>query len=277
MRTPRATTKRRKSPETNIEEKTPAPPTPPPSPPGPPPPLVCGNFSPRLGTHPLRCILTGSNPSATSAAAGHVYAHPSNRMWPILRHVGLAPADQVSGAPDDWKLPAVSGVGFLDVCQGHAETRVARLTPAHWARHVPVYLARLGAHAAGAAAAAGCVCGGACGAGVPGVVAFAGKAQWVALFQAAGRGASARPARCEFGPQPPDVRPPGWPFGHDAAGGGTPDAAVWVLPSTSGAAALSNEAREAPYRALAGTVLTTAWPRGPPACVRGGGGGGGGR
>lgn len=221
--------------------------------------MACGGFPPRLGGSPplpLRLIITGSNPSAASAAAGHSYAHPSNWMWPILRTVGLAPSGLIAGHSDDWKLPAVAGVGFLDVGQGHSQTRVARLTAAQWEGFVPAYFGRLAAHASAAGGAAGCVCG-SCGA--PSTIAFAGKAQWAALFKAGG----SAPPRTEYGRQDPGVRPPGWPWAVGrAAGAGTPD--VWVLTSTSGAAALSNATREAPWRALAGAM--GAWPRGPPAC-----------
>lgn len=46
-----------------------------------------------------------------------------------------------------------------------------------------------------------------------------------------------------FGLQPAALRPPGWPFPADRT-------AMFVVPSSSGAAAMTNEAREAPYRAL---------------------------
>ena len=91
-------------------------------------------------------------------------------------------------------------------------------------------------------------------------MAFTGKRQWVELLKAGGGGewggAAVSPA---FGPQPPSLRPEGWPL--------PPATAVWVLPSTSGAAALSNAEREGPYAALAAAVLRVPWPRGPPACL----------
>lgn len=54
-----------------------------------------------------------------------------------------------------------------------------------------------------------------------------------------------------LGPQ--SVRPPGWPL---------PDTTeVWVLTSTSGASALTNAAREAPYIALSQRLSDISWPR----------------
>ena len=110
-------------------------------------------------------------------------------------------------------MPAVAGVGFLDVGHGDVETCMARLSPADWARFVPAYFSRLAAHAAAASAAAWCACG-RCGA--PAVVAFAGKAQWQALFKVGG--VAVPPT--EYGRQAPGVRPPGWPWGCGEGEGG---------------------------------------------------------
>lgn len=60
--------------------------------------------------------------------------------------------------------------------------------------------------------------------------------------------------------------PPGWPLPAATE--------VWVLTSTSGASALTNEQRAAPYLALASRLREIPWPRGVrPACAAGGGGG----
>eukprot|EP00955_Chlamydomonas_euryale_P068446 360121-Chlamydomonas_euryale.AAC.24 len=73
-----------------------------------------------------------------------------------------------------------------------------------------------------------------------------------------GRG-SGRRRPVEFGRQ--SELPPGWPL--------PPSTEVWVCPSTSGAAPMSNQAREAPYQALAQRVLQEPWPRRvSPTCER---------
>ena len=56
---------------------------------------------------------------------------------------------------------------------------------------------------------------------------------------------------CTFGIQRHDVRPPGWPFPASTD--------VFVLPSSSGRAALNNEERRAPYAELAGMLHSLPW------------------
>lgn len=77
---------------------------------------------------------------------------------------------------------------------------------------------------------------------------FSTKQKWEELFfdasakvKAQTKGGKAGTFR--FGLQPETLRPPGWPF----PAGRTE---MFVLPSSSGAAAMTNESREAPYRAL---------------------------
>jgi G:T/U-mismatch repair DNA glycosylase len=78
----------------------------------------------------------------------------------------------------------------------------------------------------------------------PRIVACTGKTQWTSLFKPPLK-------RCDHGLQPSSLRPPGWPF--------PPSTHVFVLASSSGRAALSNEARSAPYRELAAIVDSMPW------------------
>jgi hypothetical protein len=77
--------------------------------------------------------------------------------------------------------------------------------------------------------------------------------------------------------QPPGLRPPGWPCPASATD-------VFVLPSSSGRAALTNEARRAPYVELAARVNAVPWLDATTVDAleveptrRGGGGGGAGK
>jgi G:T/U-mismatch repair DNA glycosylase len=80
----------------------------------------------------------------------------------------------------------------------------------------------------------------------PRVVAFTGKNQWKMLFDP--------PLKvCEHGLQPSTLRPPAWPLPASTA--------VWILSSSSGRAAMTDEARRAPYRGLAQLVATMPWLR----------------
>lgn len=50
------------------------------------------SFPPLLGPAP-RALILGSMPGAASLAAGHYYAHPQNRFWPLMGAlVGAEPA-----------------------------------------------------------------------------------------------------------------------------------------------------------------------------------------
>lgn len=82
----------------------------------------------------------------------------------------------------------------------------------------------------------------------PRIVACTGKTQWSSLF-------SPPLKRCDHGLQPQELRPKGWPF--------PPSTQVFVLASSSGRAALSNEQRSAPYRELAALVATMPWVKQP--------------
>ncbi|KAF6266407.1 hypothetical protein COO60DRAFT_1697378 [Scenedesmus sp. NREL 46B-D3] len=103
----------------------------------------------------------------------------------------------------------------------------------------------------------GCRCG-RCGA--PALVAFTGKRHYLELLNIDDAGqqrkgkARIASAAVALGPQPPQQLPPGWPL---PAG----ECEVWVLTSTSGAAPMSNEDRERPYRQLARRLAEVPWPR----------------
>ena len=152
-----------------------------------------------------------------------------------------------------FRSPAV-GVGFTDVGTGRPGTDSREFGGAEFSEWGPDFLGRLGAHAGRVRGAIGCACG-RCGA--PAVVAFSGKKQFVDLYNAVRGPGEPRlaGARVPVGaPLPPGLLPRGWPL--------PPDTEVWVMTSTSGAAAMTHEARVAPWRALAERVARAPWPRG---------------
>lgn len=72
----------------------------------------------------------------------------------------------------------------------------------------------------------------------PSICAFTGKRQFTTLFES-----GKAPKNVPFGKLPADVPlPPTWPFPH---------CQVWVLPSSSGRAAMTHEQRFTPYKQLA--------------------------
>ncbi|CAN0126415.1 unnamed protein product [Ascophyllum nodosum] len=228
--------------------------------------------SPGQPEWPLRLIVVGHNPSEKAWELGHYYANPSNRMWKLLATADIVPASFTASNDDD--CPITCGVGFTDVGFSHPGTISSdfKRTELHAWRQS--FYHRLIAHAERAAATVATANGerkvtstlradeenteptsgtaligpADIKDGYPQVVAFAGKRQFEELFFDAGARTRAltkggKAGRFRFGLQPADLRPPGWPFPARFTD-------LFVLPSSSGAAAMANETREAPYVAL---------------------------
>lgn len=177
----------------------------------------------------LKLLIIGHNPSAQSWAKGHYYANPSNRMWPLLAKAGIVPAHFT--AADDQQCPSLCGLGFTDIMPGVCETDSSKFPDSAVAACKASLYQRLVAHCKRV--------GGVHSA--PRLIAFAGLRQWRALFPATH--SRSRPAAEEdrYGIQ--TERPPDWPAELAAC-------AVFLLPSSSGAAAMTTEQRQAPYLAL---------------------------
>ncbi|GAB0491721.1 hypothetical protein MMPV_002976 [Pyropia vietnamensis] len=222
---------------------------------------------------PLRLLLVGHNPSDASWAAGHGYAHGGNRLWRLLRDAGVVPPP-LAAAACDVELPAAVGVGLTDVWLKPGSDAAAVRRAAVGTGYREEFFGRLARHAARAAAVAAAeaeaeanaepnaeelvsagVNGGdghtaagnegTCTAGEPAFVAFTGKSHFLALFASA-----QRVKTVPFGEQA--VLPTGWPFRTSR---------VWVLPSSSGRAALTDADRSAPYMALGRALAPLPWPR----------------
>ena len=134
----------------------------------------------RLGSLPLRCVLSGTNPSETAWKEGHAYAHRSNRFWPLLHSSpGIVPPSvsllssssssssssskekrsPFSGsATDDELVAEVAGLGLCDVGAGHPETDLSSIPSAAFAGWAPRYYERLVVHVRRAAIGVGCRC-----------------------------------------------------------------------------------------------------------------------
>ena len=226
---------------------------------------------------PLKLLIVGHNPSKQSWARGHYYANPSNRMWPLLVAAGIVPPGFTSES--DVICPSELGIGFTDVASGVPETHSSELNDATLQSFKHSFYKRLLAHIERASEASKlsieeCY---------PRVIAFAGVRQWKALFPSRHfdslkqqQTAAARKAQqgaplslgvsfqykvstaenteskdtlevpsssrgVGYGVQ--TARPPGWPQQLRSS-------TVFLLPSSSGAAALTNAAREGPYHAL---------------------------
>eukprot|EP00803_Ostreobium_quekettii_P001391 evm.model.scf_794.2 EVM.evm.TU.scf_794.2 scf_794:37497-41914(+) len=200
----------------------------------------------KLGDFPLRLVIVGHNPSAHAWASGHYYSNPGNRMWPILCSTGIAPPT-VTGPEDDDRMAAEAGVGFTDVGTGHPGTNSADFKSSTFIGWRKSFFSRLAAHLGRASSSIGCECG-RCGA--PCIVAFCGKRHFLEVYNV-GRKPRDRLKTAEIGQQR-DL-PLDWPLPTSTR--------VWLLPSTSGASALTREQREGPYRQLKELLTSIPWPR----------------
>ena len=233
-----------------------------------------------LGDSPLRLIIVGHNPSQKAWSMGHFYANPTNWMWRILRESGIAPTS-IRGAEDDHWMPKIAGVGFTDVGSGFPGTDSSKFKSSDFEQWIPKFYDRLKNHVHRASISIGCNSG-TCGA--PCVIAFSGKRQFQELFPSStpkpgpkkGRVSprkkeniesanikkqkkshnnvrlqSKKPKLVPFGCQ--EILPLDWPLPLSVH--------VWVLPSTSGAAPMTREARYGPWKDLARGLEKIPWPR----------------
>lgn len=191
-------------------------------------------------------------------------------MWRILRETSLAPEDIISGCQDDYKMPELCGIGFTDVGSGVPGTDSTQFKSKHFEEWRQPFYDRLAAHMKRASEnVEGCRCG-KCGA--PVIIAFSGKKQFSDLFinsnsqtrkymststannstsEEGVRIQATKPASIPSGRQ--SVLPIGWPLPLDKT-------EVWVMTSTSGAAAMKREARYTPWNALAERIQQEPWP-----------------
>ena len=151
---------------------------------------------------------------------GHYFANPSNRFWRLLEESGI-----IDG--NDPKLDDVMvenfGFGFCDVIEtpGNDASMISRRD---FTQNAPSFLKRIDNYALSMNGTLKRIC-------------FVGKRQWKQLFHPI-------LAHCNHGKQSHEHRPPNWP---DSLNG----IDVWILPSPSGRAVLSNEDWVSPYHDLA--------------------------
>ncbi|MFE5901206.1 G/U mismatch-specific DNA glycosylase [Streptomyces sp. NPDC056488] len=81
---------------------------------------------PDLVADDLALLLCGINPGLSSAAVGHHFATPGNRLWPALYRAGFTPR-QLSGQ-EDRELLAL-GIGITSLVS-RPTARASELTPA---------------------------------------------------------------------------------------------------------------------------------------------------
>jgi TDG/mug DNA glycosylase family protein len=219
----------------------------------------------------LRLLIIGHNPSEKSWIKGHYYSNPANRMWSLLRTSGIVPIEFTHN--DDSRCPSELGVGFTDLMIGMPETQSCKLSDEDMRSCKPYFYNRIINHMRRVAkdcnvAVENCY---------PKVVAFSGVRQWqilfpinteferqiidernvsngnnnsyVTIYQKEQKTAIKTKTTVRYGIQ--SQRPYDWPILLEKS-------IVFLLPSSSGAAALTNEVREGPYIEL--SRLLSLWP-----------------
>lgn len=188
---------------------------------------------------PLDLILLGHNPSEHAWLHGFAYGDPTNRMWKLLTgnlpnagsFRGVLPPGAVIET-DQNRMPDVHRIGFTDVMLLPGSD-ASSFSPKQMAEWIPNLYHRLRTHVqrVGDPTYRG-----------PRLVAFTGKRQFQVLFH------PARPPkepRLPFGRLPDEYpSPPNWPFSRQ-------ECDIWILPSSSGRAAMSHTERTTPYAELA--------------------------
>ncbi|KAG7379290.1 hypothetical protein PHYPSEUDO_008766 [Phytophthora pseudosyringae] len=212
----------------------------------------------------LRLLIVGHNPSDHAWKTGYSYSNPTNRMWMLLTGT-LSPHSWQGVVPSTARiaeqniLPHVHGVGFTSIGlePGNDASKYGKATMEAWRDS---FFRRLRRHAAqvcrsdhseatdvsmkqedGGEEARKSKCKLAHG---PMLIAFSGKRQFSWLF-------SPPLSKTETGKQ--TRLPPGWP--HELRG----DSEVWVLPSSSGRAAMTTAQRTLPYQQLAERLHQIPW------------------
>lgn len=230
----------------------------------------------------MKLLIIGHNPSYQTWMKGHYYANPANRMWHLLRQSEIIPSHFQSS--NDQDCPSQCSLGFTDLMSGFVETSSNKITDSMLVSYKQSFYERLEAHCHRVQQETSLEIS----QSHPLIIAFAGVRQWKALFmndstsnkrkqissdpilpKRTKRETNQISIKCFYSDHPltpphsptkPTIptsfdpndkaiygiqhhRPSDWPEVLS-------DSIIFLLPSSSGAAAMTNEAREEPYRQL---------------------------
>ncbi|TMW66269.1 hypothetical protein Poli38472_004034 [Pythium oligandrum] len=198
----------------------------------------------------LRLLLVGHNPSDHAWESGYSYSNPTNHFWNLLR--GRFPPLSWSGVipfdahiTEQNNMPHMHGIGMTSIGlePGNDANSYNKQTMMKWKQD---FFERLRRHCKRVCATehdADETCSLPHG---PMIIAFSGKRQFSWLF-------TPPLTKVDHGKQ---ARLP-----HDWPRECLVDCEVWVMPSTSGRAAMTKQQRAQPYRELAGRFHLISWPR----------------
>jgi len=179
-----------------------------------------------IGDSPMHTLMIGHNPSNSTWETGHYFANPTNKFWKLideselLDSVHYENADEIVQINDD--MMVASGFGFTDFIETPGNDANS-IKMADIIANREVFMKRIENYANNINSQLKRLC-------------FVGKKQWKQQF-------SQPLAKCEHGLQVADLRPSHWPKQIN-------DLDIWVLPSPSGRAVISNNDRLKPYLLL---------------------------
>jgi len=176
-----------------------------------------------IGDSPMHTLMIGHNPSNSTWETGHYFANPTNKFWKLideselLDSVQYENADEIVQINDD--MMVASGFGFTDFIETPGNDANS-IKMADIIANREVFMKRIENYANSINSQLKRLC-------------FVGKKQWKQQFSQA-------LAKCEHGLQDADLRPSHWPKEIN-------NLDIWVLPSPSGRAVISNNERLKPY------------------------------
>ena len=179
-----------------------------------------------IGDSPMHTLMIGHNPSNSTWETGHYFANPTNKFWKLideselLDSVQYENADEIVQINDD--MMVASGFGFTDFIETPGNDANS-IKMADIIANREVFTKRIENYANNINSQLKRLC-------------FVGKKQWKQQF-------SQSLAKCDHGLQDADLRPSHWPKQIN-------DLDIWVLPSPSGRAVISNNDRLKPYLLL---------------------------
>jgi TDG/mug DNA glycosylase family protein len=180
----------------------------------------------KIGDSPMHTLLIGHNPSNSTWETGHYFANPTNKFWKLIDESGLLDSVQhgtnaeIVQINDD--MMVANGFGFTDFIETPGNDANA-IKMADIIANRDFFIKRIEDYANGINSQLKRLC-------------FVGKKQWKQQF-------SQSLGKCDHGLQDADLRPSHWPKQIN-------NLDIWVLPSPSGRAVISNSERLKPYLML---------------------------
>ena len=171
----------------------------------------------------MHTLFIGHNPSNSTWETGHYFANPTNRFWKLITQSGLGdsvqPKNEAEIVQINDDMMVANGFGFTDFIEIPGNDANA-IKMAEILANKEIFIKRIEKYANDINSQLKRIC-------------FVGKKQWKQQFSQA-------LAKCEHGLQDADLRPLLWSKQIN-------DLDIWVLPSPSGRAVISDNDRLKPY------------------------------